>query len=353
MVTLKEIARECNVSATTVSNILNGKPKVSEATRQKVMQVVKKRGYQPNYVAQGLRNQRTRTIAVIAEDIGQFTTPGIIESVMARFESEGYHTILWNLRLYARWSESWYNNEQAYRSILNPVLQELRSIKVEGVIYVAGHARLIHCTTQDYEVPMIMAYAYPDLPGIPSVTIDEEKSGYDMVKYLLSMGHRRIGFIGGRANNIHTQRRLYGAQRAMFESHVPYNPEWVRYGDWFRRSGYEEAGPLVQAGVTAISVWRIVWPAAFMIILRKKGCARVRISPSPDLTIRFVGILPPGPHHYGFAVDGDWKPCVSSFAGTSEGTGNRRGAKGGGRESLDSMYVGGKEVGKTIDYIIL
>lgn len=252
MVTLKEIARECNVSATTVSNILNGKPKVSEATRQKVMQVVKKRGYQPNYVAQGLRNQRTRTIAVIAEDIGQFTTPGIIESVMARFESEGYHTILWNLRLYARWSESWYNNEQAYRSILNPVLQELRSIKVEGVIYVAGHARLIHCTTQDYEVPMIMAYAYSDLPGIPSVTIDEEKSGYDMVKYLLSMGHQRIGFIGGRANNIHTQKRLYGAQRAMFESHVPYNPEWVRYGDWFRHSGYEETGPLVQAGVTAI-----------------------------------------------------------------------------------------------------
>ena len=252
MVTLKEFARECNVSATTVSNILNGKPKVSEATRQKVMQVVKKRGYQPNYVAQGLRNQRTRTIAVIAEDIGQFTTPGIIESVMARFESEGYHTILWNLRLYARWSASWYNNEQAYRSILNPVLQELRSIKVEGVIYVAGHARLIHCTTQDYEVPMIMAYAYPDLPGIPSVTIDEEKSGYDMVKYLLSMGHQRIGFIGGRANNIHTQKRLYGAQRAMFESHVPYNPEWVRYGYWFRHSGYEEAGPLVQAGVTAI-----------------------------------------------------------------------------------------------------
>lgn len=252
MVTLKEIAKECNVSATTVSNILNGKPKVSEATRQKVLQVVKKRGYQPNYVAQGLRNQRTRTIAVIAEDIGQFTTPGIIESVMARFETEGYHTIVWNLRLYARWNESWYNNEQAYRSILNPVLQELRSIKVEGVLYIAGHARKIHCTSQDYEVPMVMAYAYPDLHSIPSITIDEERSAYDMVKYLLSMGHKRIGFIGGRADNIHTQRRLFGAQRAMFESHVPYNPEWVRYGDWYRLSGYNAAGPLVKAGVTAI-----------------------------------------------------------------------------------------------------
>ena len=252
MVTLKEIAKECNVSATTVSNILNGKPKVSEATRQKVLQVVKKRGYQPNYVAQGLRNQRTRTIAVIAEDIGQFTTPGIIESVMARFETEGYHTIVWNLRLYARWNESWYNNEQAYRSILNPVLQELRSIKVEGVLYIAGHARKIHCTSQDYEVPMVMAYAYPDLHSIPSVTIDEEKSAYEMVKYLLNMGHTKIGFIGGRADNIHTQKRLIGAQRAMFESYVPYNPEWVRYGDWYRKSGYTAAAPLVQAGVTAI-----------------------------------------------------------------------------------------------------
>ena len=49
MVTLKEIAQECNVSATTVSNILNGKPKVSEETRLKVLDVVKRRGYQPNY----------------------------------------------------------------------------------------------------------------------------------------------------------------------------------------------------------------------------------------------------------------------------------------------------------------
>lgn len=60
MVTLKEIARECNVSATTVSNILNGKPKVSEETRIRVLDVVKKRGYQPNYIAQGLRNQKTK-----------------------------------------------------------------------------------------------------------------------------------------------------------------------------------------------------------------------------------------------------------------------------------------------------
>ncbi|MFR2755412.1 MAG: LacI family DNA-binding transcriptional regulator [Eisenbergiella massiliensis] len=102
MVTLKEIAQECNVSATTVSNILNGKPKVSEETRLKVLEVVKKRGYQPNYIAQGLRNQKTRMIGIIAEDIAQFGTPGIIESIMAFCEENGYRTIVQNLRLHAK-----------------------------------------------------------------------------------------------------------------------------------------------------------------------------------------------------------------------------------------------------------
>ena len=75
MVTVKEIARECKVSPTTVSNILNGKPKVSEETRQRVLEAVDKMGYRPNYIAQGLRNRKTKTIGIIAEDIAQFSTP--------------------------------------------------------------------------------------------------------------------------------------------------------------------------------------------------------------------------------------------------------------------------------------
>lgn len=252
MVTIKEIAKECNVSATTVSNILNGKPKVSEETRERVMKVIKRRGYRPNYVAQNLRRQKTHTIGIIAEDINQFSTPGVIESIMARCEREGYHSIVWNLRLYARWNEKWYDNESAYRSALNPVLQELRSTKVDGAIYLAGHARIIHCTSQDYEVPVVMAYASPDLPAIPAVFIDEEQSGYDAMRYLIEKGHRRIGVIGGRSGNIHTQKRLVGVQRALYEANIPYNPAWVRYGDWFMSSGEVQADPLVMSGVTAI-----------------------------------------------------------------------------------------------------
>jgi len=58
MVTLKEIAEACDVSVTTVSNILNGKARAGEETKQRILQVAKEMGYQPNYIAQGLRNKK-------------------------------------------------------------------------------------------------------------------------------------------------------------------------------------------------------------------------------------------------------------------------------------------------------
>lgn len=252
MVTIKEIAQYCNVSATTVSNILNGRGKAGEETTQKVLQAVKEMGYQPNYIAQGLRNKKTKTIGIIAEDIAQFTTPGMIESIMEYCESKGYRTIVQNLRLYARWNDKWYHKDKEYHSIFDPALQELLSVKVDGIIYIAGHARLIHCFPENMQIPAVMAYAYSENKAVPSIVIDDEKSAYEVVKHLLDMGHRRIGVIGGEQNNIHTQKRLLGYQNALFDARVFFEPQLVRYGNFERACGYQQAGQLIDAGVTAI-----------------------------------------------------------------------------------------------------
>lgn len=252
MVTLKEIAKECNVSPTTVSNILNGKPKVGEETKAKVLEVIDKRGYRPNYIAQGLRNQKTKMIGIIAEDIAQFSTPEIVEGIMSFCEEKGYRTIVKNLRLYARWSDSWFGNESSYHSILDPAMKELNSIMVDGIIYIAGYARLIHCFPEDYPIPAVMAYAFDSNPGIPSVAIDDKKAAYEMVSYLISKGHRRIGVIGGKADNEHTQQRLLGYQKALFENQILYNPAWIRYAHWDKESAYQEAKELLKSDITAV-----------------------------------------------------------------------------------------------------
>lgn len=252
MVTLKDIAETCGVSATTVSNVINGKAKTSEETRQRILEVIEETGYKPNIMAKGLRIKRSHTIALIAEDIAQFTSPAIIESIMETCEKMDYRVVVHNLRLYDRWQDTWYGREDEYHSVIDPVIKDVVSSQVDGIIYVAGHARIIKTFNKNFDLPLVMCYAYSESTKIPSVVIDDEQSAYEMVSYLTGMGHEKIGFVGGRMDNIHTAQRLLGYQKAVFEKGLLFDPKLVYYGDWSRESGYEGARVLVKQGVTAI-----------------------------------------------------------------------------------------------------
>jgi len=252
MVTLKEIAQICEVSITTVSNVLNNKPKVSEETRQKVLEVVEQTGYQPNYFAQGMRKQKTRIIGIIVEDLDLFSTPPIVEAIMAYCDENNYRTILVNMRLYDKWQDAWYFDEKKVQSVLQPTIQELLSIKVDGIIYVAGHCRYINYFMDDFKTPVIITYALSGSSKFPSVVYDDEKGGYDITKYLISKGHRKIGVIAGVSSNLHTQNRSLGYQKALFEEQILFNPDLIEYGDWERLSGYIQAEKLIKKDVTAI-----------------------------------------------------------------------------------------------------
>ena len=143
MVTLKEIAQMCGVSISTVSNIINGKSNVGEDTRRKVLEVIKQTGYKPNYFAQGMRKQKTRIVGIIVEDLNLFSTTPIVGAIMAYFEDHDYRTILIDMRLYDKWQDTWYNDEQKIQSVLQPSIKELLSIKLDGIVYIAGHCRII------------------------------------------------------------------------------------------------------------------------------------------------------------------------------------------------------------------
>ncbi|SFC07548.1 LacI family DNA-binding transcriptional regulator [Butyrivibrio sp. YAB3001] len=252
MVTLKEIAETCGVSATTVSNVINGKAKTSEETKNRILQVIKETGYKPNIIAKGLRSKRSRSIAIIAEDLAQFTSPPIIESIMETCEKMDYRVVIHNLRLYDRWQDTWYGRENEYRSVTDPVVKEVLSAQVDGIIYVAGHARIIKTFNKGYDIPVVMCYAYSESKEIPSVVIDDEKGAHDIVSYLIEHGHKRIGFVGGRIDNIHTAQRLMGYQRALFEKGILVDPKLIYYGDWSRESGYDGAKELMKQEVTAL-----------------------------------------------------------------------------------------------------
>jgi LacI family transcriptional regulator len=251
LITVKEIAKRCNVSPSTVSNIINGRTNVGEQTRQRVLHCVKETGYQPNYFAQSMRKQSSRVISIITEDLMTFGTNPIVEAIMAHCESSDYRTILMNLRVYRKWGNTWYDKSDKLLTEVRPVIQEALSIKADGIIYVAGHCRYINCFPETLPIPVVISYAISADDRFPSIVIDDEKGGYDIAKYLLSKGHEKIGDIDGAIDNLHTTQRLLGYQKALYEDGILFNPSWVFYGDWKRKSGYHGAKQLAGSPVTA------------------------------------------------------------------------------------------------------
>ena len=252
MMTVKEIAKLCEVSPSTVSNILNGKTNVGEQTRQKVLDCVRVSGYQPNYFAQSIRNQGSRMINIITEDLTVFGTNPIVESIMACCDDNNYRTILMNLRLYRKWRDTWYEEDDKIRAELKPAIQEAMSIRVNGIIYVAGHCRVINYFPDNFQTPVVIAYGMAKENKYPSIVIDDEKGGYDTTKYLIAKKHKKIGVIAGAADNLHTKYRLLGYQKALYEEGVLYNPSLIYYGDWERESGYDGIMNIFDRGVTAV-----------------------------------------------------------------------------------------------------
>ena len=254
MITVKEIAKMCGVSPSTVSNILNGRSNMSEETKNKVLKVVNETGYKPNYYAQGMRRTNNKTICIIAEELCQFSTPPIVESIMDFAESKGYRTILINMAMYERWKKvnNTLGDDKLLQENATPAFLEAQAVRADGVIYVAAHGRILDCVPADFDSPVIFAYGASKDNKYKSVIINDSESSYEAVNFLVDKGHKKIGVIAGDAENFHTIWRLKGYKDALEKRKLEYNDEYIVYGDWERESGYENARKLIEKKVTAI-----------------------------------------------------------------------------------------------------
>lgn len=251
MPTIKEIAKASGVSVATVSNIINNKGRAGEETKKRVQQVIDEMKYMPNCIAKNLKTKNTKSIGVIAEDMTVFALPDIIDGITEYCEKEDYQILLVNLRLYKKFSDTYYRYEN-HKEIVHKQISKLLSKQVEGVIYVAAHERLNDVIPKELPIPVVVAYSFSNRPEIPSIAVNDSDGAEKLIKYVISCGHKKIGVIAGKKESIHTQARLEGYQRALFEGNILYDPNLIVYGDWERKSGYRNTDTLVENKVTAI-----------------------------------------------------------------------------------------------------
>lgn len=244
MITLKELASRCNVSIATVSNILNGKSNVGEETKKRVLEVIKETGYKPNIMARGLRANKTKTIGLIVEDLTAFSSPWIVEGVMSYLEEKGYGTVLENLRMYTKHIDTW-ENQNSFSKIVNSAINQMISIKVDGIIYVAGHARNVYIDTTQLEIPFVMTYAFSKNQDIHCVNIDDENGAFELTDYLIKNGKKRIAVIGGKKDNLHTVHRLVGYKKALEKNKLSYDESLITFSNWDRDGGIDSTNHFI------------------------------------------------------------------------------------------------------------
>lgn len=224
--TLKYIAKELGISASTVSRAINGKTVVNEETRKRVLEAAKRYSYTPNEVARSLQKSTTDTIAIVLPDVSE-TFFGIIvkeiERVVAR---QGYMVILSD-------THEKPEKEQKY-------IDMLFKRRVDALVLAT-----VDCKGEsvnkflDSGIPVVFIDNIPELQNIDAITINNRKASIIAIEYLTRHGHKDIAAIFGSKDETTGEERFAGYKVALHNCGIKYNKEIVSFGDYKLESGYQ------------------------------------------------------------------------------------------------------------------
>jgi LacI family transcriptional regulator len=228
-----DVARRAGVSRATVSYVLNGvseeRVPISEETRQRVLEAIEELGYEPDARAQALRSGSTKTIALIIPDLQnphfcEYAT-GIEEAARAA----GYHLLL---------SSTTMNDEYAVE-----IFKDLARRRFDGLIIASSfilEAQEAQATLEQVRKRGLPLVEMDENYGVDSVSADYSDATREVMSYLLSLGHRRIGLIYGVGNHELGQDRMRPYLESLTAANIPIQNELIA-----------ECGPAIEDGYQA------------------------------------------------------------------------------------------------------
>lgn len=231
-ITYKDIAEAANVSTATVSHVLRKTRHVRPEIRQKVLKAAESLDYVPNRVASGLRQQSTRSIGFIT---AQLTNPVYAEMAVAAenvLQEHGYSVMISN-------TFNDIEREEAY-------VKAMAEHRVDGLLLTSIQMEsLTWRWLIKYKLPFVLLNRRFTGFDAPFVGVDNGSGMYDIVDYLISLGHRRIGFIGGFSHSSAARDRYLGYVKAMHSHNLGIDPALYFEGRYDIQSGVEGAACLL------------------------------------------------------------------------------------------------------------
>ena len=232
-VTIRDVARKAGVSPGTVSRAMNNSPLVNEETRRRIMEVVKELNYTPNLVARRLSIGKTLVVAVI---VPFFTRPGFSErlnGVVSVLSQTEYDLVIHNI-------ETPEQRSDCFRFIP-------RRTRADGALILSLPPFDAETTIlTDADVPIVLIDSdHPTLTMFHRVTVDDVAGGQVATRYLIELGHTRIGFVGDIIDNpfnfVSSRNRYWGYCKALEAAGIPLRPEYFGEDQHGRRQARNTA----------------------------------------------------------------------------------------------------------------
>lgn len=232
-VTIRDVARVAGVSVSTVSRVLNEKDDVAADTVARVQAVIQELAYTSSLAARSLRSRRTNVIGLIVPDIGDSFSIQVMKGVNRAIARADYDLIAYTSGSTAKPSSA--EHEQYYVSLLNGSL-------TDGVVIVTPGT-----TSFSTAGPVVAVDPNKQGPGCTSVIATNHAGAVTAMEYLLGLGHRRIGFIGGRPDLQSAEQRLQGYKDALGAHGIAPDSVLITVGDFTTATARLCARRLLQA----------------------------------------------------------------------------------------------------------
>lgn len=220
VVTIKEIARQLNVSPSTVSRALQNHPRISAHTREAVHTLAGQLKYLPSTTARNLQRGRTGVIGMVLPEIRENFFSEVINGV-EELAFEHHMTVA----LYQ--SHDRFDREKQ-------ILTVLASNRVDGVLLsVAKETQQIHHIQEllDRQIPLVLFDRIPPHIAAHQVECNMEKGAYEATKWLARRGHRRIALLNGPHTLVASEERYRGYITALVEEGLPVENALIKRSD--------------------------------------------------------------------------------------------------------------------------
>lgn len=240
--TIDDVAALAGVARVTVSRVLNGGPNVSDKVRQAVLAAVEKLQYKVNMQARSLAGGRSRVLGLIySSDVenepNSFYIAGIELGALRACGQVGFQ-----LGTHAV-------NQHSLRKA-ETVMELMRSRRYDGLILTppfSDDTELLEKIKAARFPVVALSAGRPAQQIIPSVSIDDEAAGFELTRYLLSLGHKRFAFIKGLEGHVSAEDRYAGFVRALEMAGLDPKAARVERGSFTFRSGTDIAVKILGA----------------------------------------------------------------------------------------------------------